>query len=99
MTSPLTAADVRKVARLARLQLTDAEIELYARQLGQVLEYVELLRAVDTSGIEPMAHAIEMQNVFRADEPSPSLPRAAALANAPQSDGRHFLVPAILDAD
>ncbi|MCA9055631.1 MAG: Asp-tRNA(Asn)/Glu-tRNA(Gln) amidotransferase subunit GatC [Planctomycetaceae bacterium] len=97
MTAPLTPEDVRKVARLARLMLTDAEVETYTRQLGQVLGYVDRLSEVDTTGVEPMAHAIEMANVFRPDEPTGSLPRDAALASAPKTDGRYFLVPPILD--
>lgn len=99
MSTPLTPDDVRKVARLARLKLTDEEVDLYTRQLAQVLQYVERLAEVETSHVEPMAHAIELENVFRPDEPTPSLPREAALANAPHTDGRYFLVPAILEAD
>jgi aspartyl-tRNA(Asn)/glutamyl-tRNA(Gln) amidotransferase subunit C len=97
MAASLTADDVRKVARLARLTLTDAEVERFAHQLGDVLKYVDLLREVDTSNVAPMAHAIELTNAFRVDEPRESLPRDAALANAPQQDGRYFLVPPILD--
>lgn len=99
MSVTLTADEVRKVARLARLKLTDQEIDTYTRQLGQILQYVDRLSEVDTTGVEPMAHAIEMQNVFRPDRPTPSLPVEAALANAPRSDGRYFLVPAILDGE
>lgn len=97
MSVALTPADVRKVARLARLQLNDAEVDTYTRQLGQVLQYVDMLSEVDTTQVEPLAHAIDVSNVFRADEPTPSLPRDAALANAPKTDGRYFLVPPILD--
>lgn len=99
MSTPLTPDDVRKVARLARLKLTDEEVAIYTRQLAQVLQYVERLAEVETSNVEPMAHAVELENVFRPDEPTPSLPREAALANAPQTDGRYFLVPAILEGD
>ena len=97
--TPLAAEDVRKVARLARLKLREAEVETFTRQLGHVLQYMDLLGEVDTTGVEPMAHAIEMTNVLRDDAPAASLPREAALANAPQSDGRYFLVPAILDGE
>lgn len=97
MSTPLTPDDVRKVARLARLQLTDAEVETYTPQLGQVLQYIDRLSEVDTDGIEPMAHAIEVENVLRADESKSSLPRELALSNAPKADGRYFLVPPILD--
>jgi aspartyl-tRNA(Asn)/glutamyl-tRNA(Gln) amidotransferase subunit C len=88
---------VAKVAHLARLKVTDAERERLSRELGDILTYVELLSEVDTEGVEPMAHAIELTNVLRADVPQPSLPREQALANAPSTDGRYFLVPAILD--
>lgn len=98
MPATLTIDDVRKVAHLARLNLSNAELETYTRQLGDVLHYVELLNSVETQDVEPLAHPHEIANVLRADDPAPSLPREAALANAPQSDGKYFLVPAILDA-
>lgn len=88
---------VCKVAALARLQLTDAEVDTFQGQLGSILDYVALLDEVDVSNVEPMVHAIELTNVTRDDVPQPSLPRAAAVANAPKTDGRYFLVPAILD--
>jgi aspartyl-tRNA(Asn)/glutamyl-tRNA(Gln) amidotransferase subunit C len=88
---------VRKIAHLARLKVTDAEGERLSRELGEILSYVELLDEVNTEGVEPMAHAIELINVLREDIPQPSLPREQALANAPGTDGRYFLVPAILD--
>lgn len=94
----LDRATVAKVATLARLKLTDAEIDEYVGRLGAVLEYVHVLDELDTSNVEPLVHAFEMTNVFRVDEVQPSLPRAAALANAPKSDGRCFLVPRIIDA-
>jgi aspartyl-tRNA(Asn)/glutamyl-tRNA(Gln) amidotransferase subunit C len=89
--------DVAKVALLARLKLTDAELDLFASQLGQVLGYVGILNEVDTSAVEPLAHAVELENAFREDEIQPSLSREEALANAPKSDGKSFLVPAILE--
>ena len=97
MAQSLTRQDVTKVALLSRLKLTDAEIDLFTTQLGQVLGYVELLNELDTSAVEPMAHATEIANVFRDDELISSLPRAAALANAPKSDGQFFVVPQILE--
>jgi aspartyl-tRNA(Asn)/glutamyl-tRNA(Gln) amidotransferase subunit C len=95
----LSLEDVRKVAKLARLQLTPEEEVRYQQQLGQVLKYVDVLNSVDTTGVDPLAHPHEVTNVLRADEPSPSLPRPAALANAPKTDGKYFLVPQILDAE
>jgi aspartyl-tRNA(Asn)/glutamyl-tRNA(Gln) amidotransferase subunit C len=93
----LTPEDVRKVALLARLKLRDDEVDRFTTQLGEVLDYVGLLEELDTTDVEPMAHAVEVSNVFRDDAVAPSLPRDAALANAPKSDGRYFLVPPILD--
>lgn len=89
--------EVRSVAHLARLELTEAEIEAMSRQLGAVVEYVHQLRAVKTDGVEPMAHALELRNVFRPDEPAPSLPADEALANAPDRRGDFYGVPAVLD--
>jgi aspartyl-tRNA(Asn)/glutamyl-tRNA(Gln) amidotransferase subunit C len=91
--------DVRQVASLARLELDEAEIATFGPQLARVLEYVEQLGELDIDDLEPMAHAVEVTDVFRDDVPRPSLPREAALANAPKQDGRTFVVPAILDAD
>ncbi len=92
----LSRGDVEKVALLARLQLTEAELDTMTRQLGQIVGYVDLLAEVDTEGVEPMAHAVEVCNVFSPDEVTPSLPRKQALANAPQQNGRGYLVPAVL---
>jgi aspartyl-tRNA(Asn)/glutamyl-tRNA(Gln) amidotransferase subunit C len=97
MSENLTPDVVRRVARLSRLKLDDAEVSRLASELSQVLHYVDQLNQLDVTGVEPMAHAIELTNVFRADDPRPSLPREAALANAPKSDGKYFLVPPILD--
>jgi aspartyl-tRNA(Asn)/glutamyl-tRNA(Gln) amidotransferase subunit C len=92
----LTRADVEKVSLLARLKLTADELETMTAQLGQIVGYVEQLSELDTANVEPLAHALEVVNVFRADEPQPSLERSAALANAPASDGECYLVPAVL---
>jgi aspartyl-tRNA(Asn)/glutamyl-tRNA(Gln) amidotransferase subunit C len=92
----ISRSDVEKVALLARLRLSDAELEIITGQLSQIVGYVDQLAEVDTEGIEPMAHAIEMENVFRDDQISRSLPREDALANAPHHDDRGYLVPAVL---
>ncbi|MEZ6125121.1 MAG: Asp-tRNA(Asn)/Glu-tRNA(Gln) amidotransferase subunit GatC [Planctomycetaceae bacterium] len=89
--------DVRKVASLARLELSPEELQTYGDQLTQILSYVEVLKEVDVENAEPMPHAIELQNVFRDDVRRDSLDRTEALANAPKTDGRFFQVPAILD--
>jgi aspartyl-tRNA(Asn)/glutamyl-tRNA(Gln) amidotransferase subunit C len=98
MSATLTTDQVRKVAQLARLQLSEADVARFTQQLGQVLGYVEMLNELNTDGVEPLAHPLEIENVLREDVPIPSLAREAALSNAPKSDGRCFLVPQILDA-
>ncbi|MGH7194985.1 MAG: Asp-tRNA(Asn)/Glu-tRNA(Gln) amidotransferase subunit GatC [Candidatus Saccharimonadales bacterium] len=92
----LSRADVEKVSLLARLQLTDAELTTMTEQLGQVVGYIELLSEVDTEDVEPMAHAVDISNVFRPDELRPSFDRAEMLARAPHADGGFYLVPAVL---
>lgn len=88
---------VAKVARLARLHLTEDEIERLSHDLGAILEYVDQLNEVDTVGVEPLAHCLPIQNVFREDEVRPSLPVGDALANAPKRVGDFYSVPPILD--
>jgi aspartyl-tRNA(Asn)/glutamyl-tRNA(Gln) amidotransferase subunit C len=90
-------AQVRHVARLARLQLSAEEEERTAAQLGKVLEYVERLAAVDVSGVEPLSFAGEATTAMREDEPRPGLPREKVLAAAPQQDGQAFVVPRIIE--
>jgi len=92
----ITRADVDKVALLARLQLSEAELESLTVELAQIVGYVDQLAEVDTEGVEPMAHAIEIHNVFADDEVRPSLPREQALANAPKHNGQGYLVPPVL---
>ena len=92
----LTRAEVEKVSLLGRLQLSPAELDTMTSQLGAIVGYVEQLAELDTSGVEPMAHALEVDNVFAADQLRPSLPRGEALANAPHQDGEYYLVPAVL---
>jgi len=93
----LSLDDVRWVAHLARLELSEAELEVMARQLSSILDYVGQLQQVNTDGVEPLAHPLPVQNVFRADEPAPSLPVDEALANAPDRRGSFYGVPAVLD--
>ena len=93
----LTAEQVDWVAHLARLDLSAAEREAMTRQLSAILSYIDQLQKVPTEGIEPLAHPLPVQNVFREDEPSPSLPVDAALANAPQRISDFYGVPAVLD--
>lgn len=90
-------SDIKKVASLSRLALDDQELQEAGRQLTVILDYVRLLDEVDTTDVAPMSHPIPAENVFRPDEIRSSLPRDAALSNAPKSDGQFFLVPKILD--
>ena len=93
----ISAEQARWVASLARLELTDAEMATMTAQLSAILEYVDQLKQVPTDGVEPLAHPLNIHNVFRADEPVPSLPVDAALANAPDRQGEFFGVPAVLE--
>lgn len=88
---------VAKVAKLARIRLTDAEEESLAAEIGNVLSYVEQLQKVDVEGVEPLAHCLPLNNAFRADEQRPSLSADDALANAPKRAGDFYSVPAILE--
>jgi len=89
--------DVRYVARLARIDLTDEEVGRFQSQLSRVLEYVEQLGRLDVSGVEPTAHANPIFNVFRADEPRPGLTREAALANAPHAANGLVMMPKVVE--
>jgi len=89
---------VRKVAKLARLDLSEADLATMATQLSAILSYVDQLSELNTDGVEPMAHPLPLKNVFRPDELRPSLPVDEALRNAPSRSGDFFAVPAILDA-
>ena len=91
--------DVDYVAQLARLGLAPDERELFGRQLDQVLRYVRKLSELDVTGIEPMAHALPVANVWRADEARPQAMQAAALANAPARRDDLFQVPKIVDTN
>lgn len=92
----ISRAEVEKVALLARLLLSEAELEEMTVQLGAILQYMDLLAEVNTEQVEPMAHPLEITNVFRGDEVRESLAREAALANAPHRDEECYLVPAVL---
>ncbi len=92
----ITRADVEKVSLLARLQLSETEIETLTVELGKIVAYVDQLSEVDTDGVAPMAHAVEVSNVFASDEVKTSLPREQALANAPSHNPRGYLVPPVL---
>ena len=94
---PATEIDVKYVAHLARLGLTPDEERKFGAQLGQVLGYIEKLREVDVSHVDPTAHAVPMVNVTRPDEVRPSLPTDEALRNAPARANGLFIVPKIVE--
>ena len=89
--------DVRYTAQLARLHLSEEEIAKFQNQLSQVLEYVEKLKQVDVTGVDPTAHANAVYNVFRADEPHSWFDAPAALANAPRQANQLFIVPKVIE--
>ncbi len=93
----LSPDQVRWVAHLARLELSDSELDRMTRQLSKILDYVNQLQQVNTDGVEPLAHPLPIHNVFRDDEPESSLPTDAALANAPDRRGDFYGVPAVME--
>ena len=93
----ISREDVVHVARLARLALTDAELETMREQLNAILAHIDALKAVDTRGIEPTSHAVPQFNVMRDDEPRPCLSLDEMLANAPDRAGDFFRVPRIIE--
>lgn len=92
----ISREDVAKVALLGRLTLTEAELTRMTEQLVAIVGYVDQLGELDTADVSPMAHAVELENVFREDAVRPSLSREEALRNAPASDGEFYHVPAVL---
>jgi aspartyl-tRNA(Asn)/glutamyl-tRNA(Gln) amidotransferase subunit C len=89
--------DVEHIAHLARLALTDSEREKFAAQLASILSYVEKLKELETSGIEPTSHVVTIGNVVREDKVSPSLAKDDALMNAPDRAGDFYRVPKIIE--
>jgi aspartyl-tRNA(Asn)/glutamyl-tRNA(Gln) amidotransferase subunit C len=95
----LTHDEVRHVAELAKLHLTESEVEQYAEQLSAILDYAQLLQAVDTSGVPPTPFVLPLENVMREDAAEPGLTSAVALANAPDSQDGFFRVRAVFDEE
>ncbi len=93
----LNREEVLHIARLARVDLTEAEITRYSEQLSDLLEHFEVLQQVDTTGVPPTAQSIELRSVMREDQVEPSLPPADVLANAPRREGDLFRVRAVLE--
>lgn len=96
MRSPISTEDVAHVARLARLALSDEELERYTEQLAAVLGHAADVEALDTEGVAPTAHPLPLVNVLREDVVRPSLPRDEVLAQAPDAEDDRFRVPRIL---
>jgi aspartyl-tRNA(Asn)/glutamyl-tRNA(Gln) amidotransferase subunit C len=92
----ITKQEVLYVADLARLEIDEALVEKLAGQIGNILDYVDQLKQVDTSGIKPTSHALPLTNAFREDAEAPHLERDAALANAPEQEDGNFLVPKVI---
>ena len=97
MKKKIDQAQVRKVAKLSRLELTEAEVEEFTGQLSAILDYMEKMNELDTTNVEPLAHCLPISNVFRDDCVKESLGTEKTLSNAPQRDGGFFKVPKILD--
>ncbi len=91
--------DIAKVAHLARIALSDEELEFYGRQLGAILEHAERVQALPTEGVEPTSHPLPMTNAFRDDEVTGSLERDVVLSQAPETEGPYFRVPRILERE
>jgi aspartyl-tRNA(Asn)/glutamyl-tRNA(Gln) amidotransferase subunit C len=96
MDAKITRQEVRHVALLARLELSEAEEERMTGQMNGILEYMDKLNELDTKDVAPTTHAIQLQNVFRPDLVQGSLDRKESLANAPGTDGVNFVVPKVI---
>ncbi len=97
MSVRLTQDEVRHVAELAKLRLTEDEVEQFTEQLSAILDYAQRLQEVDTSSVPPTPYVLPLTNVMAADEPVPGLSNAEALANAPDSDDGFFRVRAVFE--
>ena len=98
MAEKIDQTQVKKVAKLSRLQLSEAEVAEFTGQLSAILEYMEKMNELDTSDVEPLAHCLPISNIFREDCIKKSLGTEKTLANAPQRDGEFFKVPKIMDS-
>ncbi|UWG96053.1 Asp-tRNA(Asn)/Glu-tRNA(Gln) amidotransferase subunit GatC [Dehalobacter sp. DCM] len=92
----LSRVEVEHVALLARLQLSEGEVELYTEQLNSILGYAEMLQKLDTDQVPPTAHAVQLYNVLREDEVKPSMSQEKVLQNAPDQEDGFFRVPRIV---
>jgi len=89
--------EIGHIALLARLELSEDEKDLFSRQLGSIIQYIEKLNELDTGSVKPTAHVLPLHNVFREDEVQPSLPREMALQNAPARNEQFYRVPKIIE--
>lgn len=96
---PISRKDVEHVARLSRLALSEEEKTLFEEQLSKILEHAERVTSLDTEGVPPTSQALPLSNVARADEVVDSIPREAALQNAPEPEANQFRVPRILEEE
>ena len=93
----ISRQEVEHVAKLARLELSEQEKEKLTDQLSNILTYVEKLNELDSTGVEPTSHVLDIKNVMRDDVAAPSLPQERALANAPDKAAGHYKVPKIIE--
>ncbi len=96
MTTKIDEAQVRRVALLGRLELSDEEVAQFSGQLSDIVTYIEKLNELDTDNVEPLAHCLPVHNVLREDVPKPSLTNDQALANAPARENEYFKMPKVL---
>jgi aspartyl-tRNA(Asn)/glutamyl-tRNA(Gln) amidotransferase subunit C len=87
---------IRHIGLLSRVELTDEQVATFGRQLADIVAYMDKLQELDTEGVEPLAHALPVENVFAEDAPGESLSPEQALANAPQRDGHFYKVPKVI---
>lgn len=97
MSNKIDAEQVKRVALLSRLELTDDEVAQFSTQLSAIVEYIEKLNELDTEKVEPLAHCLPVHNILREDIPCPSLSNEKAVSNAPDEIDGYFKVPKILD--
>lgn len=94
---PISKSEVKYTADLARIKLNDEELEILAVQLQKIVDFIDKLKALDISEIEPTSHVLPIHNVFRQDELTPSLKTEDTLKNAPSKEGNFFKVPKVID--
>jgi aspartyl-tRNA(Asn)/glutamyl-tRNA(Gln) amidotransferase subunit C len=97
MNPVIDETEVRRIARLSRLELSDEEVRRFAGQLAHIVDYVRQIESLDTEDVEPLAHALPITDVLREDEPAEGLTHEQAVLNAPETERGFFRVPAVLD--